>query len=111
LRITKRRKLCSHASDLKKMAAREQKGSNSPYSPNFTVKEFSEVRLDGVLGHSEGLKGIKGDQRLPRSLGFFGRQANLHHLLSVFHSLLFGKIEVPQNVEHTFVPALHERIK
>ncbi len=91
---------------------REANRSSRVYAPNFTVKVFSEGRLDGgVLGSAEGLKGIKGRQGLPRSLGFFGRQPNLHHLLAVFHSLLFGKIEVPENVQHTFVPALYERVQ
>jgi hypothetical protein len=48
---------------------------------------------------------------LVRSLGFLGGQSNFHTLGAVFSSLLFGKIEVPQNVQHTLVLAHHERVK
>src|SRR4028118_1193894 len=46
---------------------------------------------------------------LPRSLAFFVEWPDLHHLLPIFHSLLFGKIEGPENVEHTPVFALYGR--
>jgi hypothetical protein len=48
---------------------------------------------------------------LPRALAFFVEQPDLHHLLAIFNSLLFGKIEVPQNTEHAFVRALYGRVK
>ena len=57
------------------------------------------------------MKGTKGGLGLPRSLGFFGGQTDLHHLLAVFLSLSFGKIEVPENVQHALVLALYERVK
>ena len=50
-------------------------------------------------------------QALLRSLDFFGGQPNLHHLLAVFLSLLFGKIDVPENVQHTLVLALYKRVE
>ena len=69
---------------------------------------FTRVRRRMILGNSERLKGIIGlkVRLLPRSLAFLVEQPDLHHLLAIFHSLLFGKIEVPEHVEHTFVPAL-----
>jgi hypothetical protein len=65
---------------------------------------------------SRKFKGLEGHKRgsidfLPRSLDLFGVQSNLHYLLTVFYSLMFGKIEVPENVQHTPVLALYERVK
>ena len=58
------------------------------------------------------MKRIKGGLGfLARSLDLFGGQPKLHYLLTVFHSLMLGKIEVPQNVQHTLVRALYERVK
>jgi hypothetical protein len=66
----------------------------------------------GLLGISEGLKGIKGGLGfLPRSLDLFGGQPDLHYLLTVIHPLMLWKIEVPQNVQHPLVLALYERSK
>jgi hypothetical protein len=60
-------------------------------------------KLGGLEGHKRGSRlGL-----LPRSLAFFVALPDLHHLLAIFHSLLFGKIEVPEHVEHTFVPAFY----
>jgi hypothetical protein len=76
------------------------------------VPLFIELPRKGLLGTPEGLKGIKGGLGfLPRSLDLFGGQPNLHYLLTVFHSLMLWKIEVPQNVQHPLVLALHERVK
>jgi hypothetical protein len=75
------------------------------------VSILRESEKEGLLGFSEGLKGIKESLGLPRSFGFLGGQPDLHHLLAVFHSLLFGKIEVPENVQHALVRAFYERVK
>ena len=76
------------------------------------VPLFIELPRRGLLGNSQGLKRIKGGLGfLPRSLDLFGGEPNLHYLLTVFHSLMLGKIEVAQNVQHTLVRALYERVK
>jgi hypothetical protein len=64
-------------------------------------------KLGGLEEHKRGSR----LRLLPRSLAFLVEQPDLHHLLAILHSLLFGKIEVPQNVEHAFVPGLYERVK
>ena len=64
-------------------------------------------KLGGLEGHRRGPR-LK---LLPRLLATFVEQPDLHHLLAIFHSLLFGKIEVPEHVQHTFVLALYERVK
>ena len=72
------------------------------YSLSCREEVFSETQR--VWGHNRGAN-------LARSLGFLGGQPNFHTLGAVFSSLLFRKIEVPQNVQHSRVLTHHECVE